>query len=335
MRRVGDLARGRAGVLRADLAHRGRRALEAAPLPVRVGYGLAERTARDARRDRVLGLAAESALFTLISLPALMLVVLGSLGFVAGALGPEGTAELERIVFDLPRAVLSTTTYGAYEPLARDVVAGGRADVVGYGLLLSLWTGSRAVNRYLDTLAVAYDVDEPWSPWKRRVLALGITVAGQVGAVAVLPLLVLGPRLLRLVASDDVAAATLAALAWAYWPGLGLLLLAALTTLFHVGVPWRTPWRRDLPGAVLAMLLWFAAAAGLRAYLALGGAEQMSRAGTEVYQQLGAPIAMVLWLYVSAVAVLLGAELNAEIERTWPTRPPDARREVPGSPPAT
>ena len=64
----------------------------------------------------------------------------------------------------------------------------------------------------------------------------------------------------------------------------------------------------------LAMAVWFAASGGLRAYLALAGQDD------QVYQRLGTPIAVVLWLYVSAVALLLGAELNAEIEKKWPTR---------------
>ncbi len=301
---------------------RGRRVLAAAPRPVRTGWGLAERTARDVHDDRVLGLAAEVALFTLISLPALLLMMLGSLGFVADMLGSAGTAELDRIVFDLPRTLLSGSTYQTYEPLARQVVAEGRADVIGFGLLLSLWTGSRATNRFLETLSIAYDIEGRRPGWRRRLLAYALTLLGLLSAVAVLPLLVLGPRLVDLTAPDRVADPLLAAGGTLYWPMLGLLVLAGLTTLFHVGVPWRTPWRRDLPGAVLAMVLWFAAAAALRAYLALGG----TSGGGAAYQQLGTPIAVVLWLYVSAIAVLLGAELNAEIEKTWPTIDEPRRR---------
>jgi membrane protein len=117
---------------------------------------------------------------------------------------------------------------------------------------------------------------------------------------------------------EGVAAVTLTALGWGYWPALGLLVLTGLTTLYHVGVPWHTPWLRDLPGAVLAMALWFVAAAGLRTYVALSGLT--GDAGADAaYRRLGTPIAVVLWLYVSSVAVLVGAELNAEIEKRWPT----------------
>ena len=274
---------------------------------------LTGRTYRDTLDDRVPGLAAEIALFTLISLPALMLVILGSLGFVADALGPTGTQELNRIVFDLPRGFLSDQTFAAYERLASAVLADGRADVISIGALLSLWTGSRATARALETITIAYDIEQPRPSWRRRLLAVGLTGAGLLGAIAILPLLVLGPRVVEWVAPDAVASATLSALGALYWPVVAILAIVGLTTLYHVGVPWRTPWRRDVPGAVLAMILWLLAAAALRAYLAL------TIGGDAVYSQLGVPIAVVLWLYVSSVAVLLGAELNAEIERMWPT----------------
>lgn len=283
------------------------------PAPVRAAADLGVRTVHETREDRVAGLAAEAALFTLISLPALLLVVLGSLGFIADSLGPDGVAELRRIVFDVPRPLFSDRTYDAYAGLAEKVIHGGRADVVSVGAVLSLWTGSRATGRYLETITIAYDLPTR-AGWRRRLLALAITLAALVGGVAVLPFLVLGPRLLGWLAPDSAAEATLDLLGLLYWPSLGILVVLALTTLFHVGVPWRTPWHRDLPGALLAMLLWLLAAGALRAYLAL------SLRDDAVYSQLGTPIAIVLWLYVTAFAVLLGAELNAEIERMWPTR---------------
>lgn len=291
--------------------------LERSPRPVQQAWRLMDRTRREVVDDRVPGLAAEVALFTLISLPALLLVVLGSLGFVAHALGPDGSAELQRIVFDLPRSVLSSRTYDSYADLAGRVLERGRADVISIGALVSLWTGSRAVNRYLETITIAYDIEQRRAGWKRRLLALGLTLAGLLGAVAVLPLLVLGPKLIERVAPAAAAQATIDVLGLLYWPGIAVLVLVALATLYHIGVPWSTPWRRDLPGAVLAMALWLLASGALRAYL------EVSVRDDAVYRQLGTPIAVVLWLYVTAFAVLLGAELNAEIEKMWPHRRPE------------
>lgn len=290
-----------------------RRVYDRLPGPLQRAWVLAERTGREALADRVPGLAAEIALFTMISLPALILVVLGSLGFVAAALGPSGDQGLNRIVFDLPREFLSAQTYDSYERLASAVLADGRADVISIGAVLSLWTGSRATNRALETITIAYDIEQPRSGWRRRLLAVGLTAAGLLGVIAILPLLVLGPRVVEWITPNAVASATLNVLGALYWPVLAVLAIAGLATLYHVGVPWRTPWRRDVPGALLAMIVWLVAAAGLRAYLAL------TLDGDAVFSQLGVPIAVVLWLYVSSIAVLLGAELNAEIERMWPT----------------
>nr|WP_216822948.1 YhjD/YihY/BrkB family envelope integrity protein [Aeromicrobium sp. A1-2] len=227
------------------LAHR---TYDRLPRPLQRAWVLTQRTWRDTFEDRVPGLAAEIALFTMISLPALILVVLGSLGFVADALGPSGTRGLNRIVFELPQEFLSTQTYSSYERLASAVLADGRADVISVGALLSLWTGSRATNRALETITIAYDIEQAGPNWRRRLLAVGLTAAGLLGAIAILPLLVLGPRVVEWIAPSAVASATLSVLGALYWPLLAALAIAGLATLYHVGVPWRTPWRRDLPG---------------------------------------------------------------------------------------
>lgn len=296
---------------RSAVQRRAAAALARAPRPVQQTWRLLERTGRETLDDRVPGLAAEAALFSLISLPALLIAVLGSLGFIAEALGPDGTDELRRLVLDVPESFLSERTYASYSQVATSVLAQGHGSVVYIGIVLSLWTGSSAVNRYLQTIAIAYDL-EPRPVWRGRFLALALTIGGLLGAVAVLPPLVVGPRIVRGLAPDAVADATLRTLDPLFWPGIIFLVVAGLATLYHVGVPWRTPWRRDLPGAVLAMALWLVASAGLRAYV-----ERSLQDGV-VYSQLAVPIAVVLWLYLTSFSVLLGAEFNAEIERMWP-----------------
>lgn len=300
-----------ASAVRSALQWRAMSLLTRAPRPVQQGCRLIERTGREAIEDRVPGLAAEAALFSLISLPALLLAVLGSLGFIAEALGPDGTAELRRLALDIPDSFLSKQTYDSYQRVVSTVLAQQHGGVVSIGILLSVWTGSRAVTRYLETITIAYDV-EPRPAWRRRLLALGLTVAGLLGTIAVLPPLVVGPGLVEWLAPEAVAAATLRTLHLLFWPGIVLLVLVGLATLYHVGVPWHTPWRRDLPGAVLAMVLWVVASAGLRAYVAL------SVQNGAVYSQVAVPIAVVFWLYITAFAVLLGAEFNSEIEKMWP-----------------
>lgn len=281
------------------------------PSPVQQTGRLIWRTGRGTIEDRVPGLAAEAALFTLISLPALLLAVVGSLGLVANSLGPQGSAELSELVLGIPESFLSDPTYAAYERTVATVLAQTRGSVVSISLALSIWTGSRAVNRYLETITIAYGVT-PRPGWHRRLLALALTIGGLVGAVAILPPMVFGPRLVEWVAPDPIADTTLRYLDTLFWPAVVVVVLSGLATLYHVGVPWRTPWLRDLPGALLAVSLWLLASAGLRAYLSLSTMQDA------VFRQLAVPIAVVLWLYLTAFAVLLGAEFNAAIEGMWP-----------------
>lgn len=300
-----------ASAVRLSLHRRGSAEFARLPQPVQQAGRLIERTGRGTIDDRVPGLAAEAALFTLISLPALLLAVIGSLGFVAAALGPQGTEQLRELVLGVPESFLSGPTFVSYERTVNSVLAQTRGGVVSIGIALSLWTGSRAVNRYLETITIAYNVDQRPS-WKRRLLALGLTIGALIGAVAVLPPMVFGPRIVEWLAPDPIADTTLRMLDLLFWPSVVLLVFMGLVTFYHVGVPWRTPWRRDVPGALLAMLLWLLASAGLRIYLTFSVQDDA------VYSQLAVPIAVVLWLYITAFAVLLGAEFNAEIERMWP-----------------
>lgn len=284
------------------------------PRRLRTLWRLPARTVADSLGDRVPGLAAEVAFFALLSLPALLLMLLGSLGFLANAMGPGGAAELNRLVFEVPRTFLTPGTYESYSDLATDVLSEGRAGVVSFGALLSLWSGSRAAARLIDTVAIAYDLDDPRPLWRRRILALVLTLGGLLVGIAVLPVLVVGPRIVELVAPASFEQATTGLVDVLFWPGMGLLVILLLASFYHVAAPWNTPWRRDLPGAVLTVVIWILAAAGLRFYVTV------SLRGEAVFAELAAPLAVVLWLYVTGFAVLIGAELNAEIEKMWPHR---------------
>lgn len=296
---------------RAALKRRGHALFARMPGPLQQTCRLIGRTGRGTLNDRVPGLAAEAALFTLISLPALLLAIVGSLGFVAAALGPEGREGFRQLVRGIPRSFLSDPSYATYQHLVDTVLAETRGGVVSVALVVSIWSGSRAVNRYLETMTIAYDL-EPRPGWRRRLLALALTLGLLVGAAALLPPMVFGPRIVKWLAPASIEDATLRTLHLFFWPSVVVVLICGLATMYHVGVPWRTPWRRDLPGALLAMVIWLLACAGLRVYLTL------SVQGDAVFGQLAVPIAVVLWLYITAFAVLLGAEFNAAIERMWP-----------------
>ena len=277
-------------------------------------YELAKRTVLDTIDDRAPGLAAEMAFFAVLALPPLMLVVLGAVGFLADVLGQNITDDLQRIIIEGASNVLTQSTI---EDLVEPAVAGlferGRVDVVTIGVVLSLWSASRATRTIILGVVAAYDLERvvPW--WKDRLLAFALTLAGIVAAVTIVPLLVIGPDIgeefaRRFGLGDEFRFVW----ALAYWPVVALIGIAVITTIYHIVTP-ETTFRRDLPGAVVALILWTAGSVALRIY-AIQFLESNS-----AYSYFAAPLAVMLWIYLAAFALLIGAELNAEIEKMWPS----------------
>jgi membrane protein len=259
-------------------------------------------------------LSAEVGFWQLLSLPPLLLTVLGVIGYFHGVLGHNAIAHLQHaIVRDASRIVSSRTVDTLIRPSLHNILTHGHADVVSIGFVLSLWSGSSAMATYVNTLSIAYGMRDVRSAIRARLLALLLYLGGVVAGIVGLPLLVMGPgALVRLLPRQDRAPAsdTISAL---YWPAIALASVLVVAALYHLSVPARTRWRRDLPGAVLAMLLWLAFSELLRLYLTL----LFHRAS--VYGSLAAPIAALLFFYLTGMAVLFGAELNAQIDRLWPT----------------
>jgi len=136
-----------------------------------------------------------------------------------------------------------------------------------------------------------------------------------------LPLLILGPSEIVDVFPDRWHHVVRAVTTIGYWPVAVLVSLALLATLYHQAVPVRTPWRRALPGAVVAVLIWVVGSAVLRAWL------EFAFRRTATYGPLSAPVAVLLFLYLTALAILFGAEINAEIDRSWPRPETEALRD--------
>jgi membrane protein len=283
---------------------------------------LGARTVRDTFEDRVPKLAAEVAFFTLLALPPAMLAVLGSVGFLAEAFGPEMRAEIESRVLDLARTFLTSSTVNeVVAPAVRTLLREGRADVVSVGIVLAVWSASRATEAAIDTMRIAYDLERFRPSWKRRLVAFVLTMGLIIALVVLMPTLVAGPRLgARLVEPLGLSGTVEAAWRLLYWPVLGVLGTGLLATFYHLALPRRTPWRRELPGAALALLTWILGSLAVRVY-----ARWILESGS-TYGSLSAPIVILLWLYVTGLAVLLGAELNSEIDKLWlPARRADAR----------
>jgi membrane protein len=275
----------------------------------RMAWLLLKDTIHSCMEYRVTGLAAEAAFFTLLSLPPLLLGLIGLLGYFDAWTDTHTVATIRQNILDASGTVLSDKGVKQIaRPLLDDVIEGGRPDVISLGFGIALWSGSRAVNVFVDTITIMYGLEGRRGIVRTRLLAfLLYLVALLIGAVA-LPLMVIGPEtLVDLVPSSGTLVRFL------YWPTVILLSVAFLTTLYHVSVPVRSAWREDIPGALVALTMWVLGSFLLRIYLI------HTVEGPTIYGSLAAPVAVLLWIGVSAFAVLVGAAVTAAIDRVWPS----------------
>ncbi|MFD7615032.1 YihY/virulence factor BrkB family protein [Streptomyces sp. NPDC059828] len=265
---------------------------------------------------RILGLAAEAAFFTLLSLPPLMLGMLGLLGYVDDWTDTTTVASIQENILRASGTVLSDRgVTQVAKPLLEDVTRVGRPDVISIGFAIALWSGSRAVNVFIDTITVMYGLDGQRGIVATRLLAFLLYIIALLIGSVVLPLAVVGPdRVVEFVPFGTEVVTVL------YWPVVILLSIAFLTTLYHVSVPVRSPWVEDIPGALVALTMWALGSFLLRIYLT------STVEGPTIYGSLAAPIAVLLWIGISAFAVLVGAAVNAAIDRVWPSAAAAAAR---------
>jgi membrane protein len=273
------------------------------------------RTVLKAFSDGIFGMSAQGAFWQALSLPPLLLGLLGSLGYVGGWFGPETVGRVEEKALAFCQTVFSPNVVDQIiAPTVRDILNEGRGDVVSIGFLISLWAGSSAMASFVDAITTAYRQREIRNVIWQRIFGLLLYLAALVIGVFTLPLLALGPDLLSLLVPDRIQDDVSELVGWLYYPGLGLLLVLALTTLYKVALPRKLPWHRGLPGAVLAMVVFVLSSSGLRLYIGWVTSTGFT------YGALATPIAFLLFTFFIGFAIVAGAQLNNAIDETWPAR---------------
>ncbi|MGH3587053.1 MAG: YihY/virulence factor BrkB family protein, partial [Pseudonocardia sp.] len=158
----------------------------------------------------------------------------------------------------------------------------------------------------------------------QRTLAILLYVVGLAIGIVLLPVAALGPERVLPLLPDGLEPAARAVVNVGYYPVVGIVLVLALTTLYKIALPFKMPWRRGLPGALLAAVVFLVGVTGLRWYL-----DWITSTGY-TYGALAAPIAFLLGMFFIALSVILGAQLNAAIQTVWPV--PLRRRGQPVDP---
>ncbi len=274
---------------------------------------IAKRTLSKSWDDSIFSESAQVGFWSALSLPPLLLGMLGSLAYVAPIFGPDVLPTIQRQLISTSSTFFSENIVAELiEPTVRDIVQGARGAVVSLGFVISLWAGSSAISALVDSVVEAHDQTALRHPVRQRFFALGLYVVMLVFVTVAAPLLALGPRKI----GEYVPESWQNVLQFGYYPMLALAFVVAVTILYRVSLPQPLPTHRLAGGAILATAVFVVATAGLRIYL-----EYITRTGY-TYGALAAPIAFLLFAFFLGFAIMIGAELNAAIEDEWPAPMP-------------
>jgi membrane protein len=261
------------------------------------------RTVAEIKDDNCLGLAAQLSFYFLMALFPALLFLVALIGYVP----------LDRTLTEL-LAVLGTVAPHELVVLLREqldqIASGSQASLLTLGVVGAIWSSSAAMVAIIDALNRAFDITE-WRPWwKRRLVAIVLTVALAVFIVTALALLMIGPTLAFRVASWLGLEPAIAML-WAVfrWPVIVGCVVLVVDLVYHFAPNRRARWVWVTPGSMLATALWVASSFAFKLYVT------NFSDFTATYGAIGGAIVTMLWFYVSSTAILIGAELNGVIEK--------------------
>jgi len=257
-------------------------------------------------KDDVLGMSAQLAYYFFLSLfPALLFLISLASFFPVANLMDEVVRTLGRVA---PPDVL-TFLMEQMQKLSNQESGG----VLTFAFLFTIWSSSGAMTSIISTLNAAYDITEsrPW--WKVRLLAVGLTVGVAIFILLSATLVIAGPELAERVAGWlNLGAAFEWTWKIAQWPVVLLLVITAVAMVYYFAPDAEQEFVLITPGAALATVLWILASLGVRFYVANFGNYN------ETYGALAGVMILLLWFYVSGLCLLIGAEMNAEIEHASP-----------------
>jgi membrane protein len=265
------------------------------------------RAAKEAMDDQITDLAAALAYYSFLAIPSILLVALGAFTLFADAEAINSL--LEKFGQVMPADAVDLLGDSLRRLGEND---GGSAVMAIVGLLLAFWTTTGAATAFMRALNRAYDREETRSFLRQRLLALAMVSVMLVAFALVFGLLVMGPALSGWIGGAVGLEAVLSWLWWvAQWPVLILGLLAAFATVLYIGPNVDHPrWQFITPGAVFAVVVWLLVSGLFAVYTS------MFDSYNKAWGSLAAVIVMLTWLWLTGCALLFGAEINAEVERS-------------------
>jgi len=264
---------------------------------------LGRRLWRESQKDELMGRAAQLSYYALLALfPALI--------FLTALMGLFSVQSYMPELMGYLRKVLPADALSMVERFLSQVAEGSGMNILSLGALGALWASSSGVTAIIDALNVVYDVKEDSRPfWRVRLTAVLLTVGLAGFVILSLTLVLYGPTIGAWIAGFVGLGR---AFTWTWnvlqWPVVVGLMLFVVAAVYYICPDITQPWRWVTPGSAFAVAMWIVVSLGFKAYVDNFGEYN------KVYGSIAGVIVLMLWLYWGGMMLLLGGEINAEIE---------------------
>ncbi|MEQ8840354.1 MAG: YihY/virulence factor BrkB family protein [Acidimicrobiales bacterium] len=258
-------------------------------------------------KDRVGGLAAEIAFFALLGFFPAVVALAAALGSADAIIGENTAADVETWLVDQMVGIFGGDN--SLENTVRDLFDGSNGSALTVGAVIAVYAASRGFTAVVRALDVAYDHGHHRSWWSTRLVGFGLTLMTVIVAALVLSLIVVGPLFgegSELASDLGIPAVVGTMWDWLRWPVVFVVLVLWAASLYHVAPNHTSPWRSEIPGAVIAAVWWSAVSVGFSTYLSVA-----SSGANAIFGLLGGAISLLFWLYLMSMGLLLGAEINS------------------------
>ncbi len=266
---------------------------------------LGKRVWSEINGDDVWGRAAQLAYYFLLALFPLLIFLTASLGLMLGS-----GAGLRVALFNYLSEVMPGAAFQLVDTTMTEITGASNAGKLSFGLLAALWAASNGMGAITQSLNVAYDVTEtrPW--WKQRLVAITLTISLSVLVIGALLLILVGGQVADYLAAQ-YQLGSFFPVAWKtlQWPIALAFMVTSFALIYYFAPDLKEQdWKWLTPGSAIGVALWLIVSFGFKAYL------HYFDSYSKTYGSLGAVIVLMLWLYLTGAALLVGSEINSEIE---------------------
>ena len=267
--------------------------------------GLAKRVWHEIQEDNVFGRAAELSYYFLLALFPFLIFLTSVIGIVLGS----GTGT-RHTLFEYLARIMPPSAFQLIDNTMWEISSSSGGGKLSFGILAALWAASNGLSAITESLNTAYDLKETRAWWKQRLTAIGLTMALSVLIIGALVLVVAGGKIAEWLAAH-YGLGPLFPLTWKIiqWPVVLACMILAFALIYYFAPDFRKQaWQWLTPGAAIGVALWLLVSIAFRVYL------HFFNSYSATYGSLGAVIILMLWLYFTGAAVLIGGEINSEIE---------------------